>query len=190
MAKTITMTTRALMAGLALVALGAGAAVAQDGAPALTKSLTLKAAGGATVSAPEWSVTKSTDAAIVLEQAPEPARAIPFHVLMFSVEKGPQPGDPIDWDTIRDNIKKSAEKAGRTLELGLGDKFKEVAGFEARIMTGRYRDQDQSIGFELISLVKEGRMVTVALVSQTPNDKTRAMLVQVAKTVQVTAAPE
>ncbi len=186
MAKAIT-TAMTLLCALTLCV---GVAAAQDSAPALTKSVTLKAAGGATFSAPEWTVTKSTDAAVVLEQAPEPARAIPFHIMMFSVEKGPKPGDPIDWDTIRDNIKKSAQEAGRTLELGLGDKFKDAEGFEARIMSGRYRDPSGSIGFELISLIKDARMVTVALVSKDPNDKTRALLVEVAKKVRVTAAPE
>ena len=163
-----------------LVAAGASA---QPAPPALEQEVRLATLGGLVVKAPAWKVSRRDDAVAVLEQAPDPAHKRPFHVLMVALEAGPAPG-PIPWEKIRDNVVTAATKSGRSLSLELGDAWPGAPGFEARYLSGSFRGAgDERVALELLALVKDGRLVTVSLVSEAQTPDTRSLLDAVAATV-------
>jgi len=174
--------TLGLLAGALVLAAPPGASAA----PALDRSLSLAAHGGVTVQVPAWEVLREADAAAVLEQAPDPAQRRPFYVLLVAVEEGP--GDEaVPWEAIRDNIVEAAGRKGRSLELAIEAPFDRARGFAGRIMRGTFRGEgERRVAVQLATLVRDGRMVTVSVVSESPTDAARAILEAVAATVALT----
>ncbi|TNF30806.1 MAG: hypothetical protein EP329_13340 [Deltaproteobacteria bacterium] len=152
----------------ALLLLLTAAAYAQPGPPQLDKEYGVSALGGAKIKAPAWNAVRTDEAVLVLEQAPDPAQKRPFYVLMLAIEEGPPAGAEVPWDKIKDNIIKAATDEGRSLSLTLGDPWKGAAGFDGLYMSGSFKgsdEQQQQVGLELIALVKDGKLLTVSLVS-------------------------
>jgi len=175
----------AMTTALLLLLLGASfSAGAQP--PELDHEVRLTALGGARLKAPAWKPVEVTDEAAVqvLEQAPDPSQKKPFYVLMVAIEQGPAVGAEVPWDKILANIIQAATQKGRSLSLELEtEAWKGAEGFEARYMSGSFRGTgDQQVGLELLALVKDGRLLTVSLVSDEVTDDTRAILEAVAAT--------
>ena len=165
-----------------LLLLLAATAAAQP-IPELSQAVRVTAQGGATLKAPAWKSVRSDEAVAVLEQAPDPTQKRPFYVLMVAIEEGPSAGVAVPWDKIKENVVTAATRTGRSLSLELGDVWAGAPGFEGRYMSGSFRGSDeQQVGLELLALVKDGKLLTVSLVSQEVTADTRALLQAVAAT--------
>jgi hypothetical protein len=178
---------RILGLGLALALLVPGLARAE--VPPLTAEVVLTAQDGARVKVPAWSRVREDAAVHVLELAPDRDRV--FYVLMVAIEPGPT-GEKIDWQRVLDNIQASASKSGRTLSLALGGAFAGAPdGFEGRTMRGTFEDPaaEKRVEIALVTLVKDGRLVTISLVSEKVDEDARAILDAVAATTTLGGAP-
>lgn len=143
----------------------------------------LDALGGAALKVPAaWKEVRKDDKLIVREQSPDPATKAPFYVLLASIEEGPPVGAPdsaapgVPWLKVRDNIVEAAQKGGRKVRLDVGDAFKGPAGFEGRRLQGELEGAPaagapagtppRKVAIALVALVKDGKLLTIGLVSE------------------------
>lgn len=175
---------KALLVVVLVVLFGAGA-MAQ---PAPTRTVSLKAHGGATLTAPGYGEVRRDDGVVVLEQLPDPAQGKTFRVLMVSIEPGPTAAaEALPWDKVRDNIVGAAKKSGRELTLTVGAAFGDAAGFVGRRMAGSLAAPGSAkpVAVELLALVGSSRMVTVGVIAEEIAAADRAVLDEVAKSLKV-----
>jgi len=174
---------RLLVSILALTLLGAPA-LAQDNP---TKTIELKAHGGATLTAPAYSELRKDDAVVVLEQLPDPAQKKTFRVLVLSVEPAPFEGEVTPWDKVKDNIVSATQRSGRVLTLDAGTPFVELAGYAGRRFKGTLAATNggKVVALELVALVKARRLVTVGLIAEQVGDSDRAILDEVARSTRL-----
>lgn len=156
---------------MALAALALSGALAGDARAAaplpLEHTVALTAAGGASVRTPDWTSVRQDAALAILEQLPDPAQKRPFYVLVVTVEPmATASGEPVPWEKIRDNIVAAAVKKGRPMSLELGPAFTAAEGFAGRVMSGRAQTAASAeVRVDVVALVKEGRLVTVSVVT-------------------------
>lgn len=148
----------------------------------LTKTLTLEARGGVTLTAPEWKQSKDDDAVAVLERAAEKDRS--FAMLVVAVEEGPGKVDSIDWDRIQSNIATAARETGSDLTLELGSDFGDAAGWKGKRLSGILKANEREVAVEMIALVKEGVLVTVSVLGPKDGKEAAPLAGEVAKTAK------
>lgn len=179
------MTQARLLLSSIMVFLFATTAVAQD---TPKKTIELKAHGGATLTAPAYTELRKDDAVVVLEQLPDPAQKKTFRVLVLSVEPALFEASATPWDKVKDNIVTATQKSGRVLTLDDGAPFThELPGFAGRRYKGSLAATNggRVVGIELVTLVKDKRLVTVGLIAEQVQDGDRAVLDEVARSTRL-----
>ncbi len=168
---------------VALAALVAGtAARAQADRPKPTNEVALTGHGGVTFKVPAWKETRKEAELAVFEQV----TAAEVSLLVVSIEKGPGQGEAVDWELVRKNIVEAAGETGGKLALTVGEAFEGAPGFQGRRMSGQLETGEAKLGVALVALVRDGRFVSVSVLTL-PEDRDGAELAgDVGATVKLT----
>lgn len=166
---------------------GTTSALAQPATPDARQPLKLEALGGAVIDIPAWRAVRHESGVAIYEQLPDPATQRPYYVLVCTIEEGPPKGQPIAWDKVRDNIVQSASKNQRALTLEVKDAFTGAATFEGRRFLGELKasSPDKKVQVELVALAKDGKLVTIGIVSDKLDGATAELLAGIARSARL-----
>lgn len=150
----------------------------------LKTPLTLSAAGGATIQTPAWKPSRPTSAdTAILEHVGAPAE--PVFVLVATIEEGP--GSPVDWAAVRDNMAAEAAKGEAKLVLELSGPFHGALGWSGQRMTGTLQSGSETLQVAVVSLVRQGRLLTISVLSSKASPLAAKLAQRVATTAKTTA---
>lgn len=152
-------------------------------APVLSKAVTLKGHGGASLSAPDWKISRADAEVTILERSGAASRG-GFTTLVMAVEEGPRKTGAIDWSAVRENILNAAKGAGSNLSLTLKGSWTGASGFQGQRLAGTMRSGDRDVTVEMVALITSGVMVTVTAIGA----KGDATLAPLAEAVARTAS--
>ena len=158
------MTRRRTTAALIIFALVAFVwPVHADSTYALKKELRLEAHGGCTFKVPNWTVSGPKKDNLAVLKTSKVKGDAGYFILMLTIEKVP-PGS-VKWESVRKNVQEAAKKGGAELLLTLGDPWSKTPGFKGRRMLGTLKTKGKKMVVQLISMVQQGRLVTVTLLT-------------------------
>ncbi len=175
----------ALLACFALLAPTAAPPARAAAAPFPLKTpVTLPAAGGATIQTPAWKPSRPATAdTAVFEHVGAPGE--PVFVLVATIEEGP--GAPVDWAAVRDNMAAEAAKADATLTLEVAGPFRGALGWSGQRMKGTLKSGGATLQVAVVSLVRQGRLLTISVLSSKDSPLAAPLAERVAATAKAEA---
>ncbi len=147
----------------------------------LKTPLTLSAAGGATIQTPAWKPSRPATAdTAIFEHVGPPSE--PVYVLVATIEEGP--GSPVDWAAVRDNMVAEAAKGDAKLKLELDGPFRGALGWSGQRMKGTLVSDGATLQVTVVSLVRQGRLLTISVLSSKESPLAKPLAERVAATAK------
>jgi hypothetical protein len=149
----------------------------------LRKNVKLEALGGAAFKVPDWTISGPQKENLVVLKTNKVKGPEGFFILMVTIEKGPK--GPVDWKKVANNTKAAAKKRGARLTLKVGANWTGLAGATGKEMSGTLKSKGQLMVVNLLSLVKSGRLVTVAVLCSKQSKVAKRLVESVARSTKI-----
>ena len=168
---------------LSFVLLAFSSPVLADAAHPLKKTLRLDAHGGCQFKVPNWTISGPKKDHLAVLKTNKVKGPEGFYILMLTVEKAPT--GKVVWEEVRKNVVAAATKGGASLLLTLGADWTETKGFTGKRMLGVLTAKGRKMIVQVISMVSEGRLVTVSLVSKQETSPANRLIGAIAKAISL-----